>query len=130
MLPNRIARPNWRLLALIIAALAVRLLLMPVAAYGDMHAIAYALHLLGFQGIANVYAALHVLPLEQSPVPNLGIDFFPYPPLTYFVLGGAMAFLRPLYGDGFSSAVSSLFPAFVAHPPRTNVTPVRRLSLD
>ncbi|MBI4498409.1 MAG: DUF2029 domain-containing protein [Chloroflexi bacterium] len=110
-------RPWWWQYGLwLLLGVGLRVLVMPTAAYGDLHAIAYALHLLPYNGVWDVYAALHNLPEAENPVAWMGTDFFPYPPLTYYLLGGAMLLLRPLYGDAFSAAVSSPFPQFVAQP--------------
>lgn len=116
VLPPKFAPVFWLPAAAVAAGLLIRLALMPTAIYGDLHAIAYALHLFGFHGVTNIYAALHTISPDQSPVPGLGVDFFPYPPLTYYVLGGAMALLRPLYGDGFSAAISARLPELLAAP--------------
>ncbi len=97
--------------------LAIRLLLMPTAGYGDLQAIAYALHLLAFDGVFDIYSALHVIPPDTIPVPGMTQDFFPYPPLTYLVLGGAMGLLRPLYGDEFAAAVTLPHQAFLRSGP-------------
>lgn len=89
---------------------------MPSAVYGDAHAIAYALHLLAFRGVTNVYSEIRGIPYDDTSFPTLAADFFPYPPLTYLILGGAMTALRPLYGEDFPSAVSLPYEEFAAHP--------------
>lgn len=89
---------------------------MPSAGYGDLHAIAYALHLLAFRNATEVYSEIRAIPYEDSSFPTLAADFFPYPPLTYLVLGGTMAVLRPLYGEAFPAAISLPYQEFAVQP--------------
>src|SRR5438046_2403860 len=78
----------------IVVGYLLRLAFMPTAGYGDLHAIQYALHLLAFDGSLQPYSVINAIPEDLVPVPGL-TDFFTYPPLPYFVLGGAMALLPP-----------------------------------
>ncbi len=114
-------RGLWRahpwLCAGIVAGYLLRLVLMPAAGYGDLHAIAYALHLLAFDGSLQPYSIIHAIPEDLVPVPGL-FDFFTYPPLTYLVLGGAMALLRPFYGEGFGPAVGLNFYDLMSMRPQ------------
>lgn len=111
-----LARPL--LIAAITFGFCVRLALMPAAAYGDLHAIAYALHSLAFKGVTAVYSEIRELPEELWPVHSTPADFFPYPPLTYYTLGGAMWLLRPLYGEEFPDAVVRPYGQFVETRPQ------------
>ncbi|MSQ14828.1 MAG: DUF2029 domain-containing protein [Dehalococcoidia bacterium] len=100
----------------LVIGLILRLLLIPTTTYGDLHAIAYALHLLPFEGETDIYQRLREINVETSPVPSLGTDFYTYPPLSYFFFGGIMGLLRPLYTDTFSTAIASTQAVFVTYP--------------
>jgi len=105
----------WSVAAMAVG-LGVRLALMPTASYGDLHAIAYALRFLAFDGVIDVYSEIRSIPYDHTPLPTLAADFFPYPPLAYLILGGAMAVLRPLYGESFAIAVALPYSEFAGHP--------------
>ncbi len=107
-----------RYLIWLIIGLSLRLILIPTTTYSDLHAIAYALHLLPFEGELDIYGRLREIDLETSPVPFLHYDFFTYPPLSYYFFGGVMWLLKPLYTDSFAAAISSPHDVLMTYQPQ------------
>lgn len=81
--------------------LLIRLLLMPFTGHWDIRGINFAVYNLPFKGITNVYEVASTGPVDYAVNVNFGRDYFIYPPLTYFTLGGVMTALKPFYGGEF-----------------------------
>lgn len=107
-----------RHLTWLIVGLTLRLVLIPIIIYSDLHAIAYAIHLFPFEGVTDIYGRLREIDLDTSPVPFLQYDFYTYPPLSYFFFGGAMWLFKPLYTDSFSAAISSPHEVLMTYQPQ------------
>lgn len=83
--------------------LLIRLLVMPFTGHWDIRGINFAVYNLPFKGITNVYEVAASGPIDYAVNVNFGRDYFIYPPLTYFTLGGIMTALKPFYGGEFVS---------------------------
>ena len=83
--------------------LLIRLVVMPFTGHWDIRGINYAVHNLPFKGITNVYEVAANGPVEYFVNVNFGRDYFIYPPLNYFTLGGIQWLLKPFYGSEFVS---------------------------
>lgn len=81
--------------------LLIRLIVMPFTGHWDIRGINFAVYNLPFKGILNVYEVAAHGPVDYAVDVNFGRDYFIYPPLTYFTLGGFMTLLKPLYGSEF-----------------------------
>lgn len=83
--------------------LLIRLVVMPFTGHWDIRGINYAVHNLPFKGITNVYEVAANGPVEYFVNVNFGRDYFIYPPLNYFTLGGIQWLLKQFYGSEFVS---------------------------
>lgn len=81
--------------------LLIRLMVMPFTGHYDIRGINFAVYNLPFKGIVNVYEVAARGPVDYLVDVNFGRDYFIYPPLNYFTLGGFMTILKPLYGSEF-----------------------------
>lgn len=88
---------------LFILGLFIRLLVMPFTAHYDLRGINFAVYQLPFNGVTNIYEVAQKGPVDYLVNINFGREYFIYPPLTYFTLGGIMTALKPLYGTEFVS---------------------------
>lgn len=81
--------------------LLIRLLVMPFTGHWDIRGINFAVYNLPFKGITNVYEVAAKGKVDYAVDVNFGRDYFIYPPLNYFTLGGFMTLLKPFYGPEF-----------------------------
>lgn len=81
--------------------LLIRLLVMPFTGHWDIRGINFAVYNLPFKGITNVYEVAAKGKVDYAVDVNFGRDYFIYPPLNYFTLGGFMTLLKPFYGSEF-----------------------------
>jgi len=87
---------NNKLIAILFSiGLLLRLFLAGATLHPDIASIASADSLLWRKKVFNIYDYLQTVPKETSVVRVYGRNFFTYPPLAYFLLGGLRALFFP-----------------------------------
>lgn len=79
----------------LVGGIVIRLIIAPITAHSDLWSLFIAQNLFVFKKIFNIYDYLAYLPSENLIAKNYGVNFFTYPPLTYFFFGFLGLISRP-----------------------------------
>ncbi|MGB9706536.1 MAG: glycosyltransferase 87 family protein [Microgenomates group bacterium] len=94
----------------LILGIVLKLFLAAITAHSDIWSLFIAQNLFVFKRVFNIYDYLAYLPKTDPIVSNYGVNFFTYPPLTYFTFGFFGLILRPLLSWNWFNWIVESYP--------------------
>lgn len=79
----------------LVGGVVLRLIISPITAHSDLWSLFIAQNLFVFKKVLNIYDYLAYLPKDNPIAAHYGVNFFTYPPLTYFLFGFFGFIFRP-----------------------------------